>query len=99
MSHHMPPPAHPCNPWACALHTQVIAGTNAQLQKIVAAAKAAHREGREFDAINALVRITAISAVQQIDLAASISALAARVAADPNIDIAAAAAELERVSL
>jgi hypothetical protein len=75
-----------------------VSGTNAQLQRIVEAARTAAKEGRDYDAIDALVQITAISAVQQNDLAGSINELAAKVAADDNADIAAEAAALEAVS-
>ncbi|KAI8470097.1 MAG: hypothetical protein J3K34DRAFT_421763 [Monoraphidium minutum] len=73
----------------------VVAATNTLLQVIVAAAKQAAAEGRTFDSMAALVQISAIAAVQQQDLAASISELAAKVAANPGLDIAAEAAALE----
>ena len=76
----------------------MVTGTNAQLQRIVDAARTAARDGKSYDAINALVQITAISAVQQNDLARSINELAAKVAADDGADIAAEAAALEAVS-
>ncbi|KAI8463993.1 MAG: hypothetical protein J3K34DRAFT_129482 [Monoraphidium minutum] len=74
---------------------RVVAATNQQLQIIINAAKAAWREGRDYDSISALVQITAISAVQQIDLATAINELAARIAADPSLDVAAEASKLE----
>jgi hypothetical protein len=74
-----------------------VATTNAQLQKIVEDAKRAAVEGRAYDAVSALVQVTAIAAVQQIDLASSINQLAAKVASDPSINIAAEASRLETV--
>jgi hypothetical protein len=74
-----------------------VASTNAQIEAIVQAAKAAAAEGRSYDAVAALVQITAISAVQQQDLASAVSQLAAKVANDPTLDIAAEAATLEKV--
>jgi hypothetical protein len=74
-----------------------VASTNAQVGKISAEARAAVRAEGEYDAVKALVQVTAIAAVQQADLVAAISDLAQRVAADPGLDIAKEAAELEKV--
>jgi len=76
---------------------KVIASTNAQIQEIVVQAKLAAKEGTEFDAVKALVQMTAVAAVQQQELATAIKDLAAKVASDLNINIAAEAAKLEEV--
>jgi hypothetical protein len=61
-------------------------------------ARAAAAQGSaSFDAVQALVQITTIAAVQQQELAASISGLAAQIAGDPSLDVAAASAQLEAV--
>ena len=74
-----------------------MATTNAQVGKIGHSAKAALRDGAEYDAVKALVQVTAIAAVQQADLMDAIRDLAKRVAADPTIDIAKEASLLEKV--
>lgn len=89
--------AHNCCPLSLP-PPQVVAASNAKLQAIVAKAKAAYKDGTPFDGIAALVQISAIAAVQQQEMAQSISELAAKIASDPSIDIPAEAAQLESVS-
>ncbi len=78
---------------------KVVGGTNGKIQALVAAAKAAAASGAEFDAIKALVQITSIAAVQQMELAAAVSDLAVKVAGDASFDVTAAASKLEQVRL
>jgi len=78
---------------------KVVAGTNAHLQEIVDQAKSAAESAVDFDGVNALVQVTAISAVQLSEMLSSIAALSARVAADPSLDIPMEVALLDKVRL
>lgn len=74
---------------------RTVAGANARVQAVVQQALAAAAAGAPFDAVAAMVQVAAVSAVVQQDLAAGISELAARVAADPAANLAAESARLE----
>lgn len=78
-------------------NSQVVAGTNLKVQAVVTAARASAATGTPYDATAAMVQVAAISAVVQQDLAAGISELATRVAADPSLDLVQESAALETV--